>query len=102
MSSKERMKRIKQYMETAEYHPYGYWWLSFTDDHGFLGVAIVKCEGTIADASMEAWKHKCNPGGNMKASYYPINYEGFKNAPINTLMNEDTLLTLGLIKKETN
>lgn len=39
-----------------------WWWLSFADDDGFLGVAIVRGLD-LGSASMAAHGEKCNPGG---------------------------------------
>lgn len=40
------------------------WWLSFADERGFLGAALV--EGfTIVDAAQLAWELKINPGGQV-------------------------------------
>lgn len=42
-----------------------FWWLSFADDSGFLGAAIVEGDDMKA-AVTNAWKHGVNPGGEVK------------------------------------
>lgn len=40
------------------------WWLSFADQKGSRGVAIVEAE-TFQDAIEESWRLKINPGGEV-------------------------------------
>ena len=40
------------------------WWLSFSEDEGWLGGCIVHGDN-IADAIREAWRLEINPGGEV-------------------------------------
>lgn len=42
-----------------------WWWLSFADESGNLGVAIVGPADDIASAAILAKMHDCNPGGEV-------------------------------------
>ncbi len=47
-----------------------FFWLSFADDSGFLGAAIVEAPNIIA-AIQKAWELKINPGGEVKSLELP-------------------------------
>lgn len=49
------------------------WWLSFADESGFLGVALVR-GASITEAARTAWAFGFNPGGEVLG--YPIPAEG--------------------------
>ena len=40
------------------------WWLSFADEHSFRGVTIA-VGNNLPAAVGDAWKHDCNPGGEV-------------------------------------
>jgi hypothetical protein len=51
------------------------WWLSFCDPDKaegsqFLGVAIVE-GANLVQATSSAWRHKCNPGGEILGVQLP-------------------------------
>jgi hypothetical protein len=48
----------------------GWWYLSFADDEGFLGVCWVKARGLI-EATQIAYRLKINPGGEVLAIPLP-------------------------------
>jgi hypothetical protein len=56
-----------------------WWWLSFADDDGFRGVAIVQA-GDVIEGVTEAWRLEINPGGGVlsvqipdeRLSLYPV------------------------------
>jgi hypothetical protein len=41
-----------------------WWWLSFADDDGFLGACIVEAPDVV-QAAIQAFRHGCNPGGEV-------------------------------------
>lgn len=49
----------------APENPTGLYWLSFVDEAGFLGAAMVPASGVVS-AARAAWALGCNPGGEMK------------------------------------
>jgi hypothetical protein len=75
-------------------------WLSFADDNGFLGAAIVD-EDDFAKAILKTVRLGINPGGGVKG--FEIDISGapleMKLAPVNRLMQRDELLRRGLIEE---
>lgn len=61
-----------------------YTYLSFADDTGFLGACVVEGD-TIEDAVANAWKHGCNPGGEVMA--FPHMPNGKDRWPKNQLLS---------------
>ena len=47
-----------------------WWWLSFADDSGCLGIAIVKGK-SVGDAAAEARRLRINPGGEVLGHPFP-------------------------------
>ncbi len=50
-------------LDPYKYKP-GYYWLSFAEETGFLGVVIVQAE-SYDQALQKAWELEINPGGNV-------------------------------------
>lgn len=90
-------------------------WLSFADETGFLGVAVVEVSAAdaatmlteidarfpghapgaewIAAASRVAYRHGCNPGGQVLASEVVASIP----VPRNRLLQRDELDALGFV-----
>ena len=54
-------ERKRQLIEEERKNPPGWWYLSFANDSGFLGAAIVQGQGP-ATAIDRSWRLKINPG----------------------------------------
>lgn len=91
----------------------GLWWLSFSDPSrpkGFLGVALIETEADPDDpreamkaAIGRAWRHGCNPGGEIQATKLPIELmtnrmrARLARVPKHVLLDRATLEHLDLI-----
>lgn len=43
-----------------------WWWMSFADESGHLGAAIV-AGNSFMEAHSESWRHGVNPGGELQS-----------------------------------
>lgn len=59
-------ERVRLALEAESENPLCWYYLSFVNDSGFLGAAIVQARG-IVSASRVAHERGCNPGGEMLA-----------------------------------
>jgi hypothetical protein len=70
-----------------------FWWLSFCEPtrprgRKFLGGCIVEAED-MAEAIAEAWRHGCNPGGEVMGHEIPAEYKhNVQRFGINILLSE--------------
>lgn len=72
-----------------------WFWLSFADDTGFLGVVIIQAGGII-EATTAARTRGINPGGEVRA--YPLfDMEKIPEECRNRLLSEQELRDAGLI-----
>lgn len=72
-------------------------WLSFADESGFRGVAIVREKG-LAHAIDFCWQKGINPGGSVQ--YVELGEEGIKAVPeeaYNRLLSKEDLKQYDLI-----
>jgi hypothetical protein len=67
--NKERKLEVRRLIMEEMRLPLQWWWLSFADETGFLGAAIIQAGGII-EAASTAERLGCNPGGQVLA--YPI------------------------------
>jgi hypothetical protein len=75
--------------------PAGWWWCSFVDKDGFLGVAIVWARG-ILTATKEARRRGINPGGQVLAYEIAEPPEQYRNR---LLDRAETLEAKNIIEK---
>jgi hypothetical protein len=79
-------------------HERTYWYLSFADadrpeGDQFLGGCIVKAH-SMKEAIKEAWRHGCNPGGEVVGHPVPPELEhNVSRFGINTLLTKQELLS---------
>lgn len=72
-------------------------WLSFADETGNLGVAIVE-GGGVVEAALNAKLRGCNPGGEVLA--YPLDPEHLPPEELrNRLLSEGELRATGLLSE---
>jgi hypothetical protein len=89
-----RQEGVLELMREDMQQSLGWWWLSFADDTGFLGVAIVEAGG-IMEAAVAAKLAGCNPGGEVLA--YPIPVDKLPVEKLrNRLLSRDDLEEAGL------
>lgn len=83
-------------MMTAELEAEQKWfWLSFADERGFLGVTIVEAGGII-EATVRARMHDANPGGEVQAVI--LDPDNLPDESLrNRLLSEEELRANGLI-----
>jgi hypothetical protein len=89
-----REEGLKEVLDKDLNSDYRWFWLSFADDSGFLGVAIVQAGG-IVEATRTARTLDCNPGGEVRA--YPIDIERVPEQYRNRLLSEQELQDAGLL-----
>ena len=72
-----------------------YYWLSFADKKKFLGGCLVEAESP-GEAIEEAWRWKCNPGGDVAIvrvdAKHEVNVNKFK---LNHLYSKKELIKIG-------
>ncbi len=97
MTEDEVRKRMAEVMEQELRNKAGWWWCSFANDGGFLGVAIVRAQG-IGTAIMEARRIGINPGGEVLSFEVAEPPEIFKNV----LLDREMALQARIIVQPVN
>jgi hypothetical protein len=82
-----RVKKLEQ--EELEGGQTAWWWLSFVDETGFLGVCYVLAFGMLT-AIKEAHRLGINPGGEVQASSIPLDQKP-PNKWLNRLLSKSDI-----------
>ncbi len=93
MNDAEFAARTREVLAEEAVSPEQWWWLSFADASGFLGVAIVRAHG-ILSAATKARHLGINPGGDVRGYAIPEVERIAKNGIVNRLLSKDEALAL--------
>ena len=81
MNQQQFRERVQTLITEEMSQPEGWFYLSFVDDTGFLGIIVVKAHGPTT-ALKRAHELQINPGGQVMAVRLPDDYHSHMLQPI--------------------
>ncbi len=96
MKRAEWERRVAEVLADERTQPVSRWYLSFADERGFLGAAIVQAQG-ITTATMRAHRLGINPGGQVAAYEVPSEVE-IQPGMMDRLLNREEAESLGRVQ----